>query len=171
MTILGIDQITYGAPDLAACRRFFCDWGLRLVERARRRLVFESLNGCRVSVCDPAKSSCRPPFEDGPTLREVVWGVEERGRPRALRRQLAGAPGFVDDGARRIGCTDPNGMAVRFQVSGSAPSRCRAPSYNTWDRSAASTSAARSTSAPSRSRSATWCSSSPTWRRPRAFYA
>ena len=28
MSILGIDEITYGAADLATCRRFFLDWGL-----------------------------------------------------------------------------------------------------------------------------------------------
>src|SRR6185437_13142786 len=33
--IEGIDRITYGVEDLAACKRFFLDWGLRLVhERA-----------------------------------------------------------------------------------------------------------------------------------------
>lgn len=29
MSILGIEQITYGVTDLATCRRFFADWGLR----------------------------------------------------------------------------------------------------------------------------------------------
>ncbi|RBL66537.1 glyoxalase, partial [Pseudomonas sp. MWU13-2625] len=29
MSILGIEQITYGVDDLATCRRFFADWGMR----------------------------------------------------------------------------------------------------------------------------------------------
>src|SRR5256885_1037451 len=29
--IEGIDRVTYGVEDLAACRRFFLDWGLKLV--------------------------------------------------------------------------------------------------------------------------------------------
>ena len=29
MTILGIEQITYGVTDLGECRRFFADWGLK----------------------------------------------------------------------------------------------------------------------------------------------
>ena len=29
MTILGIEQIIYGVTDLATCRRFFADWGLK----------------------------------------------------------------------------------------------------------------------------------------------
>jgi hypothetical protein len=29
MTILGIEQITYGVTDLATCRQFFADWGMK----------------------------------------------------------------------------------------------------------------------------------------------
>ena len=28
MDVLGIDEITYGADDLAACKRFLTDWGM-----------------------------------------------------------------------------------------------------------------------------------------------
>ena len=34
MSILGIDEITYGASDLEACRRCFTDWGLKLAADA-----------------------------------------------------------------------------------------------------------------------------------------
>ena len=50
MSVLGIDQITYGADDLPTCRRFFEDWGLALKSEAPGELVFECLNGCRVVV-------------------------------------------------------------------------------------------------------------------------
>ncbi len=133
MAILGIDEITYGASDLATCQRFFADWGLALVEQDASRCVFETLNGGRVIVADPAQAALPPAFEDGPTLREVVWGVESEADLAALRTTLAGLPGFVErDG--RLGCTDPNGLAVRFQ-------RCRKRAVevvgvrsNTWDR-------------------------------------
>jgi len=32
MSIQGIDAITLSSEDLSNCRRFFIDWGLRLVE-------------------------------------------------------------------------------------------------------------------------------------------
>ena len=50
MSVLGIDQITYGADDLPTCRRFFEDWGLVLTSEAADELVFECLNGCKVVV-------------------------------------------------------------------------------------------------------------------------
>ncbi len=47
--IEGIDRIIYGVEDIAACRRFFLDWGLRLVGEDDAGLDFESLNGCEVA--------------------------------------------------------------------------------------------------------------------------
>ena len=134
MSILGIDQITYGASDLGTCRRFFADWGLKLVEDDATRLVFESLNGCRIAVADPAQLTALPPaFEDGPTLREVVWGVSDEATLRVLRERIAHAPGFSDKGSS-IGCTDPNGMAIRFQVSVKRAVDITGARANTWDR-------------------------------------
>jgi len=133
MTILGIDEITYGAPDLATCRRFFADWGLSLVQDTDGRLVFESVNGCRVIVADPARSELPPAIEDGATLREVVWGVEDAASLAALRAQLAGKPGFIDTGSR-VGCTDPNGLHVAFQVSVKRAADVHGVPSNTWDK-------------------------------------
>ena len=50
MAVTGIDQITYATDDLALSRRFFQDWGLKLVDESDRQLIFESLNACRVVV-------------------------------------------------------------------------------------------------------------------------
>lgn len=48
MSVLGIDEITFGAQDIPRCRQFFLDWGLALVEESPVRLVFETLNGCHI---------------------------------------------------------------------------------------------------------------------------
>ncbi|MBL8384604.1 MAG: VOC family protein [Burkholderiales bacterium] len=133
MGILGIDEITYGATDLAACRRFFLDWGLTLAAESDTLLVFESLNGCRVRVARGDAPGLPPGIEPDPTLREVVWGVAADADLAALRPRLAAAPGFVDDGAR-IGAADPNGLAVRFQVSVKRAVAVEGTRANTWDR-------------------------------------
>jgi len=57
MSILGIEQITYGVDDLATCRRFFADWGMKEVAHDDTRARFETLNGCTVLAVkadDPA---------------------------------------------------------------------------------------------------------------------
>ena len=70
MAILGIDEITYGAEDLAACGRFFEDWGLKRIEDSAERVVFECLNGCRVTVADPRRAALPPAFEEGDRERQ-----------------------------------------------------------------------------------------------------
>ncbi|MET3517148.1 catechol 2,3-dioxygenase-like lactoylglutathione lyase family enzyme [Pseudacidovorax sp. 1753] len=135
MSVLGIDQITYGTDDLATSRRFFLDWGLTLAHEAADELVFESLNGCRIVVASMDKAGLPPAIEDGPTLREVVWGVESAADLDRYADAIRGDAGFVDGevaGGRRIGCTDPNGLAVRLQVSRKKAIDIDCARVNTW---------------------------------------
>ena len=91
MSILGIDRITYGVADAARCRKFFLDWGLKLVRESGDALDFETMNGCEVHVRGIDDPTLPPAIEDGSTLREVAWGVESRADVDALRAQLRGA--------------------------------------------------------------------------------
>lgn len=133
MSVLGIDEISYGADDLAACRQFFLDWGLNLAEEQADRLVFETLNGCRVIVAATNHPDLPPAIEAGPTLREVVWGVESEADLALYADRIRALPGFVQ-GNGRIGCTDPNGLAVRLQLTQKRDVQMQSAEYNTWDR-------------------------------------
>ena len=132
MSVSGIDAITFGASDLATCRRFFGDWGLSLVSEGAQELVFESLNGCKVIVAQSDRPGLPAGMEPDPTVREVVWGVETEADLAHYRTQLQGQPGFLDEGSR-IGCTDPNGLAIRLQVSRKRPLELACARTNTWD--------------------------------------
>jgi len=108
MSVLGIDEITYGSDDLLLARRFFQDWGLTLVSESVDELVFECLNGCRVIVAHLDKAGLPPAIEDGPTLREVVWGVQSEADLATYAQAIRHDPGFVDTTV---------GLAVRLQVT------------------------------------------------------
>lgn len=131
MSVSGIDEITFGSSDLAACQKFFTDWGLTLREAQAQLLVFECLNGCRVQVAHSDKPGLPSGMEPDPTLREVVWGVASQADLEALRSKLSSQPHFMDEGSR-IGCTDPNGLAVRFQVSRKREITLQCAQTNTW---------------------------------------
>ncbi len=133
MSVLGIDEITYGADDLPTCRRFFLDWGLALVTEETDQLVFETLNGCRVIVAATTRADLPPAMESGPTLREVVWGVESEADLARYAEAIRWQPGFTV-GAGRIGCTDPNGLSVRLQVTRKRAIDVQSADYNTWNR-------------------------------------
>ena len=122
MSILGIDEITYGVDDLATCKRFFLDWGLTLTEEAPDQFVFETLNGCRVIAAHINKPGLPPPLEAGPTLREVVWGVESND-------DLERFSSTLDD---KHSCIDPNGLTIRFQVTKKRELNIASAGFNTW---------------------------------------
>ena len=132
MRLLGIDEVTFGASDLDKCRQFFLDWGLSLHAETAQKLVFTSLNGCRVVVAQSDTPGLPAGVEPDPTLREVVWGVANAVELDVLRERLSQQAGFVDQG-HRVGCTDPNGLAFRVQVTQKVPITVECAQTNTWN--------------------------------------
>ena len=130
--VSGIDEITYGADDMPACRQFFLDWGMTLAQESAEALVFESQNGCRVIVRNSADPTLPPAIEAGPTLREVVWGVSAAEVLPKFAERIKDLPGYFNDG-KRVGCTDPNGLAVSFQVSQKRDVQVECATMNTWN--------------------------------------
>ncbi|MHB9848634.1 VOC family protein [Streptomyces krungchingensis] len=115
MGIQRIESVTYGIEELAECVRFFDDFGLRLAERTNEHAVFETLTGQTLRLDTVPGPLLPPPVEAGPTLREVVWGVDtprelERlvaagGRDRAVREDAAGVFHTVDESGFGTGLT------------------------------------------------------------------
>lgn len=131
MSVIGIDEITYVADDLPTCHRFFQDWGLTLLGEEADRLIFECLNGCRVIVAARSRRDLPPSMEAGPTLVEVVWGVERAADLGLYADNIRQQPGFTET-VDRIGCTDPNGLSVQFQVTRKHAVAVECARYNTW---------------------------------------
>ncbi|MGV2866829.1 VOC family protein [Achromobacter sp. AGC39] len=128
--IVGIDQITYSADDLDACRAFFLDWGLTLHEASPSRLIFHTLNGCQVAVYAPSEN-LPPAIEPGPTLREVVWGVSSDAMLITMADRLRDKPGYCT-GCDGVSCLDPNGLTIRFERTRRQPVVLECGAMNTW---------------------------------------
>jgi catechol 2,3-dioxygenase-like lactoylglutathione lyase family enzyme len=86
MGIQRIESVTYRISDPDTCARFFDDFGLFLVERTEEHAVFETLAGQTLHLDTRPNPLLPPPVEDGPTLLEVVWGVDT---PAELERLVA----------------------------------------------------------------------------------
>lgn len=134
-SIEGIDRITYGVADLDTCRRFFADWGVRLVREDGAGLDFESLNGCEVQVRRIDDPTLPAAVETGPTLREVVWGVAGADDLDALRALLAQQV-EVRESEGMLRCTDPNGVGIGFRVSRKRPVEIAGTPTNAWGHAA-----------------------------------
>ncbi|MEU6372801.1 VOC family protein [Streptomyces sp. NPDC046909] len=115
MGIQRIESVTYGIEDLDECIRFFDDFGLFLVERTDEHAVFETLTGQTLHLDTEPGPHVPPPVESGPTLREIVWGVDtpqelERlvaavAKDREVRRSADGVHHTVDESGFGVGLT------------------------------------------------------------------
>jgi catechol 2,3-dioxygenase-like lactoylglutathione lyase family enzyme len=133
--ITGIEQLTFGVVDQDKAHQFLLDWGLKHLGDEGLRRNYETLNGCRI-ITAPADDPALPPaFEPGSTLRELTWAVRDAPALDALRRNLAGTPGYADapDGPR---CVDSNGLALRFSLSSKRRLDIKGMPMNTWDHAA-----------------------------------
>lgn len=133
MQIVGIEEFEFGVEDLAACARFVSDFGLQPigpdVDGCHR---VETLDGARVSLYPLDDPRLPAAIEVGSTLRRVTWGVANAHALQQLAKTLEDQPGFTCD-ADSISCRDPNGMTLRFRISGLRPvALVPSPPINQW---------------------------------------
>jgi hypothetical protein len=76
MTILRIEKLTYGVEDMAQCIEFLETWGLHKIEARDNSALFKTYENQSIQLRLIDDPSLPPSYEDGPTLREVVWGVD-----------------------------------------------------------------------------------------------
>jgi len=135
VSITGIGRVTFGVEDIAACRAFFIDFGLRLLDETTSGLDFETLNGCEVRVRAKDDPSLPPAIEAGSTAREVIWSAQSEADLALLRERMRNAPGFNEsDGT--LYCRDPNGLAIGVRVSRKRSVDVTGTPANTWDTAA-----------------------------------
>jgi len=132
--IEGIDAITYSTDRWDDARKFFDDWGLKRTLDEPAQQVWETLNGAQVRVCRPDDPRLAPAMEAGPTMREVVWGVEQLADLDTLADALKAAPGFEDKRTLNgtLSALDPHGLRVVFQVSAKRAVDVAGVATNPW---------------------------------------
>ena len=89
MGIARIESVTYAVEDLEECVRFFEDLGLALAHRADDRAVFTTVVGQTLHLETAPASGCPTSVEDGPGIREVIWGVDTRAELDRLVARVA----------------------------------------------------------------------------------
>ncbi|WP_068085274.1 VOC family protein [Novosphingobium rosa] len=112
MMITGVDAVTFGVTDLAEARAYLADWGLAETPGPKDKLLFSTRDGSEVVVRhndDPALPSA---MQAGPTLRMVVWGVDDETTIPAIAARL-GEEARWEDGL--LLATDPNGLTHGFR--------------------------------------------------------
>ena len=116
MTVLGVQEITYGVDDVAACVRFHDDFGLPKASEGEWGADFTLEEGSAVRVRAGDDPSLPARWSDQPGAREVIWGVDSEHSLVAIEAEL-GADRIVargEDGTLRT--TDDQGIPIGFRA-------------------------------------------------------
>ncbi len=149
--ITGIDAITYSTDRWDEARQFMQDWGLKELAFSSTVQCFETLSGAQVIVRRPDDASLAPAMEAGPTLREVVWGVDSDADLDLIAKSLPspleycgssyevdskiGAPAgdtVLPATARTVAALDPHGLRIVFQRSRQRPAQVQGAVTNPY---------------------------------------
>lgn len=113
MNIVGLDALTFGVEDLAACAQFLLDYGLRDAGGGR----FEALDGTAVVLCRADDPSLPAAPNAGCLLRKTTLGVADAATLEAITAEL-----LKDREVRRLAdgsieAVDDSGFMLGFQVT------------------------------------------------------
>ena len=115
--ITGIEVLKFGVEDKAEAIKFLSDFGLsKQTTDIEDTELFQTQNGSKIYLFDIADSRLPAAIENGSTLREVTWGVDNDQDLIQFAENLKDVEGFVQS-ATQVQCRDPNGMTIVFQHS------------------------------------------------------
>ena len=116
MTVMRVERVVYGVPDVAECARFFGDFGLSPLPGDGPGARFATQTGQVVELRAMDDPELPEPVQDGPTLRSVVWGMDTAAALDEAAARLA-----VDREVRRADgeahAVDETGFGVGLAVS------------------------------------------------------
>lgn len=112
MTITGVESIRYDVTDVTLVRRFFADWGLRLVD--------EGYSGASYACADHGDVVVQR--ADEPAV-EVMWAVESKDALDAVASELSTDRDVRADDNGALHTKDESGHAVGFRVASSPSER------------------------------------------------
>lgn len=115
--IKGMEEVTYGVPDMKPAHTFFTDWGLKRRSASKTRSVYETEDGTRVIVKPNSAEDLPPAIQPGGGVREIIWGVTAKSDLTRLQRELEKdrEVKVAKDGTIRA--LDPMGLTIGFRVT------------------------------------------------------
>lgn len=118
MGLTGIDAVVFGTNSMAEARRFLEDWGVTEGGSTDALLRYTTRDGSEVLVAHTDDPALPKAMQDGPTLRQAIWGLSDQAALDALAARI-GDKGEIRGGL--LTATDPNGLLHGFRVTQRRP--------------------------------------------------
>lgn len=125
MKILRIEELVFGADDVATGTRYFEDWGLQKAESGANGADFTMPSGQVIKVRAAGDAALPMTAEQGSTLREAIWGVDHKSALEEIATELSRDRNVRRDADGTLHTVDPHGFAIGFRVA--APKVVSAP--------------------------------------------
>lgn len=130
MNVVGIESVVYGVSDLPLCERFWADFGLEKREKLESGASFATAEGATIVLRDMNDPALPDAPIDGPTVREVIWGVGSAEALDTIATELARDRHVDCDADGTVHSRDGGGYAVGFRVSSVKPVSAEPTRYN-----------------------------------------
>ena len=130
MTIKRIESVTYGVADMATGIRYFDDLGLEKLEEGIHGATFRTPVNQRIHLRHMDDASLPKAPESGPTMREIIWGVDSQASLDALGAELSRDRPVTTAADGSLHTRDETGFAIGFAVTTPEEPRIEAPAAN-----------------------------------------
>ncbi|HUQ53332.1 MAG TPA: VOC family protein, partial [Gammaproteobacteria bacterium] len=131
MNVTNLDSVVFGINDLAACRRFWTDFGLAESRAPDGATVFSCKNGSTVVLRNADDPKLPQPIEPGATQREAVFGVKSAADLTAIANELERDRPVRIDADGSVHAADPLGFGIGFRVAQRKPITAPELKFNT----------------------------------------
>lgn len=117
MTIMRIESLVFGVTDIPRCARFYSDAGFKLERSGPKGTVLAAPEGQTIELRPIEDPALPPAMEEGPTLRELVWGVDDEAGLAAIETELAKDRPVTRDAEGVVHSCDETGFGIGFRLS------------------------------------------------------
>lgn len=117
MKILRIEELVFGAEDVAAGTKYLDDWGLETLARSDKGGDFTMPSGQVIKVRSAIDTALPMTNEAGATLREAIWGVDSKASLEEIGTELSRDRNVRRDADGALHTVDPHGFAIGFRVA------------------------------------------------------
>ena len=117
MALIGIEKLVFGVEDLELCKKFWCDYGMTVLEETPDHGLYATTSNAKVEVRpldDPALPAA---VVEGSTARETIWAATDQASVDALAEDLAQDRDVRVDDDGTIHTTDPEGYGIGFRLT------------------------------------------------------
>jgi catechol 2,3-dioxygenase-like lactoylglutathione lyase family enzyme len=119
--ICRIEEARFGVEDVGECVRFFTDFGLEPVDATASGATFATPAGQRLELRAADDPTLPRALEDGSTVREVIWGVDEPSALEDLGERLAADREVQADADGTLRFRDETGYAIGLRLARPVP--------------------------------------------------